>query len=175
MTAAQRTPPSRQRQPDRPGITCSPALPVEAGDSTHTITSGGIERTYSVHVPQGYDGSTGTAVVVVFHGLGQTADFVREMSGLDAAADAGGVIVVYPGGTGAEPAWNIGQFAGGPDDVAFTNELLDALTALFVDGKLVPNTELGHIEIRGKDAEARASDAARQRKDMSWEEWGGEV
>ncbi len=36
-------------------------------------------------------------------------------------------------------------------------------TALFVDGKLVPNTELGHIEIRGKDAETRASDAARQR------------
>lgn len=45
-------------------------------------------------------------------------------------------------------------------------------TALFVDGKLVPNTELGHIEIRGKDAEKRASDAARQRKEMSWEEWG---
>lgn len=45
-------------------------------------------------------------------------------------------------------------------------------TALFVDGKLVPNTELGHIEIRGKDAEARASDAARQRKEMSWEQWG---
>lgn len=46
-------------------------------------------------------------------------------------------------------------------------------TALFIDGKLVPNTELGHIEIRGKDAEKRASDAARQKKDMSWEEWGG--
>jgi polyphosphate glucokinase len=46
-------------------------------------------------------------------------------------------------------------------------------TALFVDGKLVPNLELGHIEIRGKDAETRASDAARQRKEMSWEEWGG--
>jgi polyphosphate glucokinase len=46
-------------------------------------------------------------------------------------------------------------------------------TAMFVDGKLVPNLELGHIEIRGKDAETRASDAARQRKEMSWEEWGG--
>lgn len=46
-------------------------------------------------------------------------------------------------------------------------------TALFMDGKLVPNTELGHIEIRGKDAETRASDAARQRKEMSWEMWGG--
>lgn len=46
-------------------------------------------------------------------------------------------------------------------------------TCLFVDGKLVPNLELGHIEIRGKDAERRASDAARQRKELSWEKWGG--
>jgi polyphosphate glucokinase len=45
-------------------------------------------------------------------------------------------------------------------------------TSIFVDGKLLPNTELGHIQIRGKDAERRASDAARQKKDMSWEVWG---
>lgn len=44
-------------------------------------------------------------------------------------------------------------------------------TALFVDGLLVPNMELGHIEIRGKDAELRASDAARKRKKMSWKKW----
>lgn len=44
-------------------------------------------------------------------------------------------------------------------------------TALFVDGKLVPNTEFGHLIIRGKDAERRASDAARQKKELSWEEW----
>ncbi len=48
-------------------------------------------------------------------------------------------------------------------------------TALFVDGILVPNTELGHIEIRGKDAESRSSDAARQRKELSWEEWAGKL
>ena len=48
-------------------------------------------------------------------------------------------------------------------------------TALFIDGILVPNTELGHIEIRGKDAERRASDAARQRKEMSWEKWARQV
>jgi polyphosphate glucokinase len=40
-----------------------------------------------------------------------------------------------------------------------------------VDGKLVPHTELGHLEIRGKDAEWRASDAARQRKEMSWKKY----
>ncbi len=44
-------------------------------------------------------------------------------------------------------------------------------SAVFTNGILVPNTELGHIEIRGKDAERRASDAARKRKHLSWEEW----
>ncbi len=44
-------------------------------------------------------------------------------------------------------------------------------SAIFVDGHLVPNTEFGHIKIRGKDAERRASDAARQRKELSWQEW----
>ena len=41
-------------------------------------------------------------------------------------------------------------------------------TAIFSDGHLLPNTEFGHVEINGKDAESRASDAARQRKDLPW-------
>jgi polyphosphate glucokinase len=44
-------------------------------------------------------------------------------------------------------------------------------TSLFVEGRLVPNTELGHIEIRGKDAEHRAADSARKRDDLSWREY----
>jgi polyphosphate glucokinase len=44
-------------------------------------------------------------------------------------------------------------------------------SALFVDGHLVPNTEFGHLIVDGKDAERRASDAARKRKNLSWEEW----
>lgn len=44
-------------------------------------------------------------------------------------------------------------------------------SALFVDGVLVPNLELGHIEIRGKDAERRASATARERRGLSWADW----
>jgi polyphosphate glucokinase len=44
-------------------------------------------------------------------------------------------------------------------------------TALFLDGRLVPNLEMGHIEINGQDAELLASDAARKKKDLSWEKW----
>jgi polyphosphate glucokinase len=45
-------------------------------------------------------------------------------------------------------------------------------TAVFTDGVLLPNTELGHIEIDGMDAEYNASDAARKREKMSWDAWG---
>ena len=48
-------------------------------------------------------------------------------------------------------------------------------SALFVDGILVPNTEFGHIEIRGKDAEKRASEHAREVGDLSWGHWAGRV
>ena len=44
-------------------------------------------------------------------------------------------------------------------------------SALFRDGALVPNTELGHLELHGHEAEHRASDAARKRDDLSWEQW----
>jgi polyphosphate glucokinase len=44
-------------------------------------------------------------------------------------------------------------------------------TSLFVESRLVPNTELGHIEIRGKDAEHHAADSARKRDDLSWTEY----
>jgi polyphosphate glucokinase len=48
-------------------------------------------------------------------------------------------------------------------------------SAIFVEGKLFPNTELGHLEMRGKIAEHRASDRVRQEKEMGWEKWAARV
>jgi polyphosphate glucokinase len=48
-------------------------------------------------------------------------------------------------------------------------------TAVFVDGRLVPNTEFGHIELDGADAELRASGRARDREGLSWKEYGKRV
>ncbi len=48
-------------------------------------------------------------------------------------------------------------------------------TALFVNGVLLPNTELGHIELNGKDAETYAADSAREREDLKWGEWAKRV
>jgi polyphosphate glucokinase len=39
------------------------------------------------------------------------------------------------------------------------------------DGGLVPNSELGHLEIDGHDAESRAANSAREREELSWEDW----
>jgi len=44
-------------------------------------------------------------------------------------------------------------------------------SALMVDGHLVPNTELGHLEIDGVDAESRAADSAREREGLDWAQW----
>lgn len=48
-------------------------------------------------------------------------------------------------------------------------------TAIIHDGILIPNAELGHIEVDGRDAESRAAASVRERKDLSWEDWAERV
>ena len=69
----------------------------------------------------------------------------------------------------AEMRWGAGR---GVDGVVLMLTLGTGIgTSLFVGGRLVPNTELGHIEIRGQDAEHRAADGARKREDLSWKQY----
>jgi len=44
-------------------------------------------------------------------------------------------------------------------------------TALMFNGKLVPNAELGHLQIDGVDYESKAAYLAKERENLSWEEW----
>ncbi|MFC9248476.1 polyphosphate--glucose phosphotransferase [Streptomyces sp. NPDC057136] len=48
-------------------------------------------------------------------------------------------------------------------------------SAVFTDGLLVPNTELGHLELHGHDAEKRASTKAKEDEDLSWQHWAHRV
>ncbi|MEU8700600.1 polyphosphate--glucose phosphotransferase [Streptomyces sp. NPDC048680] len=48
-------------------------------------------------------------------------------------------------------------------------------SALFIDGRLVPNTELGHLELNGHDAEKHASTKAKEDEDLSWHHWAHRV
>jgi polyphosphate glucokinase len=89
--------------------------------------------------------------------LGQPVSIVND-------ADAAGL---------AEMRWGAGR---GVDGVVLMLTLGTGIgTALFVEGKLVPNTELGHIELRGRDAELYASERARKVEDLSWKAWARRV
>lgn len=69
----------------------------------------------------------------------------------------------------AEMRWGAGR---GESGVVLVLTLGTGIgTALFTGEHLVPNTELGHIELRGRDAETYASDAARKREDLSWKKY----
>lgn len=48
-------------------------------------------------------------------------------------------------------------------------------TALFTQGRLVPYTELGHIEMNGRDAETQAAESVKVREDLSYVEWAGRL
>lgn len=48
-------------------------------------------------------------------------------------------------------------------------------SALIHDGVLIPNSELGHLELDGAVAESRASNAAREREELDWPEWAGRL
>jgi polyphosphate glucokinase len=44
-------------------------------------------------------------------------------------------------------------------------------SAVFADGRLLPNTELGHLEMKGRDAEERVAESARDRLNLGWKDW----
>lgn len=92
------------------------------------------------------------------------ADLVRRTSGHQATivndADAAGYAEVRYGA------------AQGQDGVVLVLTLGTGIgSALINDGRLVPNTELGHLEIDGHDAETRAASSAKDREGLSYKQW----
>jgi polyhydroxybutyrate depolymerase len=107
-----------------------------AGDHTRTVRVGDLDRRYRIYVPNKYDASSATPVVVVFHGGGGNPQGMIRLSGMNAKAEEAGFLVVYPFGTGSFSdtllTFNGGECCGyamqnNVDDVGFTRELLDDL------------------------------------------------
>lgn len=69
----------------------------------------------------------------------------------------------------AEMAFGAGR--GQPGTVIMVTLGTGIGSAIFHRGKLLPNTEFGHLDMNGKDAEHRASDAVRQLEDLSWKKY----
>jgi polyhydroxybutyrate depolymerase len=97
----------------------------------YELVSGGLTRTYRLHLPTQYDKRKASQLIVVYHGRGKTGAFTEAFSDLSEL----NAIVAYPNGViGDEDkqAWQGAPYAAkGVDDVKFTNDLLDSLEASY--------------------------------------------
>lgn len=118
------------------------------------VVTHGVTRTAANVDPAWIDAP---AAQLLSAGLGQPVHVVND-------ADAAGVAELH-----------FGAAAGQRGVVLVTTLGTGIGSALLCDGRLVPNTELGHLEVDGYDAESRASDAARDREDLSWADWAGRL
>lgn len=85
------------------------------------------------------------------------------------------VIVLNDGDAAGIAEMHFGAGKAVPGTVAMFTFGTGIGTAFFIDGVLFPNTEFGHLLIRGKDAEKRASAKVKEDKDLSWKEWAMRV
>ncbi len=109
------------------------AVPAEhasaTGDPPGTLTFGGVQRTYVLHVPPGVQRPT--ALVLNLHGGGQTGRKQAALTNYNAIADQHGWVVAYP--DGIDLSWADGRGASipdrrGVDDVGFLSTLIARLT-----------------------------------------------
>jgi polyphosphate glucokinase len=152
-------------------LTPRPARPQAVADSI-----GRLARTFS------WEGPVGCAMPSAVHdGVALTAANIhRSFIGCDVealfeAAIGSPVPVINDADAAgmAEMAFGAGQ---GEEGVVLVLTFGTGIgSALFIDGRLVPNTELGHLQVDGEDAERRASDRARLRQNLSWPDWAARV
>lgn len=120
------------------------------GITVPAVVDHGVVRT-AANIDPGWIGTDADALFT--QRLGRPVHVVND-------ADAAGV---------AEMHFGAGR---GQDGVVLLTTLGTGIgSALFLGGQLVPNTELGHLEIDGHDAESRAASSVREEEDLSWKVW----
>src|SRR6266568_1324209 len=101
--------------------------PHKIGDETLSIQSGGLSRTFIVHLAPSY-GYQPQALVMNYHGYQNTALRTAQRTNMGIEADRAGFILVFPQGVDNPPSWNAGVGAYGPtgnaNDVQFTSDLI---------------------------------------------------
>jgi len=128
--------------------TTSPrAVNVKPGDYEQSLTFGGRERRYLLHLPPSIRGAQPLPLVIVLHGGANTPEMAERMSGMSPKADSAGFIVAYPQGTTTPNdqlyTWNAGTCCGyaldnNVDDVGFIRALIEQLQAEYsIDPKRI--------------------------------------
>lgn len=136
----------------RAGAGLDPSVPVGVG--VPSVVIDGVTKTAANVDPAwiGFDAGTALARALKrpVHVLNDAdAAGIAEMR-YGAGAGKGGVVLILTLGTGVG-------------------------SALFSEGHLIPNTELGHMEIRGRDAERRSAAVARTKRGLSWKAWAADL
>ena len=126
-----------------------------AADGTVGITVPGVVKDGVVHTAANIDPSwVGTDARSLF------ADRLERLVTVVNDADAAGL---------AEARYGAAKGVGGL--VIVTTLGTGIGSALIYNGALVPNSELGHLEVDGHDAESRAANSVRENRDLSWKAW----
>jgi polyphosphate glucokinase len=122
-----------------------------------------------------------TVPAVVQHGVVRSAANI-DASWVDTDADAiftqatgRDVHVVNDADAAGLAEARYGAARGRPGLVIVTTLGTGIGSAIIHEGVLVPNSELGHLEVEGYDAETRAANSVRERDDLSWEAWAARL
>jgi polyhydroxybutyrate depolymerase len=117
---------------------CAPSRPHAMGTSTVNLQSGGMNRSYLLHIPPGYDGTKPLPLVFDVHGYTSFASEQLMRSKWDQMADKEGFVLIDP--EGVNKSWNAGSCCGGnsQDDVKYFRDVVAKATAeLCIDKKRV--------------------------------------
>ncbi len=149
-------------------LACARGTTSQPQDLTNTLTYGGLERTYLLHVPASYNRNKATALVLDFHGGGGNANSQMRTSAFSGLADEKGFLVAYPNGTGRLEdkllTWNGGTCCGYAvtnqiDDVGFVRALVAEVQSKYnIDPKRIYATGLSNGAIFSYRLACDASD-----------------
>jgi polyhydroxybutyrate depolymerase len=134
---------------DAASVVCEPARSADAGPEPKTITVGGLEREYVVHLPPGYDSTEPAPLVFNLHGFGGDIGSQDTSTDLPVLAGERGYIVVTPQGAPLDvpddsPA---AASAAGFEGLAFWNFFGSDPGDVTVNGATIPLADLGADDV----------------------------
>jgi polyhydroxybutyrate depolymerase len=141
------------------------------GDTDVTVRVGDSSRSYVLHVPEAYDGTTAVPLIVDFHGIGESGRSEFEASPYPAVTDPQGVIMAFPDGAPGPlgSAWNFGPCCvADVDDLAFARAVVNDITTnacidparIYAVGVLTGGGMVQHLACEAADLFAAISPAA---------------
>ena len=105
---------------------------IDYGLTEYGITYQGIDRDFSIYIPESYTHDSPSAMMFVFHGFGGSNDMIMYYSDFNSISERENFIVVYPQGSSfwGYPHWNVGGWTNtsSADDIGFIDFLIELIS-----------------------------------------------